>query len=541
MPSTRSGQSRRNPNIASKRPPVPVASKKKKPRSIPSFKRPRCNSKSSDDADSIINDTRSPDPTTTEVTSNPDPTTNNVTSNPDSTQPELLTDGDNELPTLQNYHTDAMMKKWTRSRCKEKLASSGFKGRASTDGRTEIRALIRRFEHLKMLIALALRCSFRTVNTIGGDVASHQDTNAYIHYREFAKRAHSPAMPHPDDPSISQKLGDYNRATGDGWSGLNADQRAVFDHDMLLALAGVPDLTEDDFESEDEENENGDGEIPIPQVTQLTDEEETRYRPIYEELVDHHKVVAKYGSDVPGMSDAKFTRRSLRCIQKYQRNLIADSVRHEFDFWLIASSSVPPIEPGTLTWCKVTTSLPVMTKWVTQKANFPTIFGAVSQGTSLMQAISNATGSHVIKPQPRKNRSDKEKVELGQALVDLLAKAGGRPSMPRGPNPGKTLAARKDRPIRIVQLEGSSLTKEDLEKGFTNMNASGRRRWKKDLDAKLFRFEIISSNQDDNERQGGVALDEGEEPPPVDSGGGSNAEVVSKGVSPEDHRSITED
>jgi hypothetical protein len=56
-----------------------------------------------------------------------------------------------ELPTLENYGTELIMKKWPPSRCKERLAQ-GFKGRATCqDGKTEIQALLRKFEHLKML------------------------------------------------------------------------------------------------------------------------------------------------------------------------------------------------------------------------------------------------------------------------------------------------------------------------------------------------------------------------------------------------------
>lgn len=70
-----------------------------------------------------------------------------------------------ELPTLQNYDTEAVRKQWPPSRCKEKLAE-GFRNRASIDGKAEIRALSRKWEHLKMLVALALRCSLRTVNKL---------------------------------------------------------------------------------------------------------------------------------------------------------------------------------------------------------------------------------------------------------------------------------------------------------------------------------------------------------------------------------------
>ncbi|EGG10755.1 uncharacterized protein MELLADRAFT_60252 [Melampsora larici-populina 98AG31] len=471
---------------------APAASQKKKPRAVRLRKRVRHNSDDSDLDDSAedTNNTRAqdPSPVITQSISN--------STQPHSSLLDISSDDTNELPTVENYNTEEMMKRWTPSRCKERL-SLKFKGRASKDGKEEIKALIRKYEHLKMMMALALRCSLRTVNK---QVAApkKQGQSAYLYFRIFGKQSHTDPMPHPDDDDITEKLGSYNRATGDNWSELNADQKAIFEHSMLLALAGVPDLAADHVEDDDDDQAQGDTEVLVPEVTQRTEEEEARYRPIYDELVNHDKVVARFGVSIPGMTDATFTRRSLRCIQKYQRDLIADSHRHEFDFWLVASSSVPPLQPGTLTWCKVTTTLPVMTKWVTQKANFPTIFGAVSQGTSLIQAVSQATGSHVIKSQPRKNKSDCEKVALGQELVRLLtATIGEKPrGLPRGPNIDKSLASRKDKPVRIVQLPGSTLTAEDLAKGFVEMNAAGRRRWQHDIDANLFQFQLIHKDKD---------------------------------------------
>ncbi|KAH9807282.1 hypothetical protein DFH28DRAFT_1139541, partial [Melampsora americana] len=194
-----------------------------------------------------------------------------------------VTSEDGELPTLTNYDKEEIMKLWPPSRCKQRLAL-GFKARASTDGQTEIQALIKKYQHLKMLIALALRTSLRTVNKIT-EASTKRQESAYLNYRLFARREQMETMPHPDDPDISPKLATYNQATGDAWSGLNADQRAVFEHSLLLALAGVPDLAADHIESDEEDQDGrGDSEVPIPEVTQLTKEEETRYRPIYEAL-----------------------------------------------------------------------------------------------------------------------------------------------------------------------------------------------------------------------------------------------------------------
>ncbi|KAH9814399.1 hypothetical protein DFH28DRAFT_894802 [Melampsora americana] len=513
MPSTRSGQGRNTAAPSKHRTsPATFASKNKKRPPVPSRKRPRHNSDATQqegsDGETIVS---SADPPPT-ITQPDDPLSRN-----------RVSDDNDELPSIENYDTEDMMKKWPRSRCKERLAI-GFQGRTSFNGRTEILALLRKFEHSKMMLALALRCSLRTVNKHAA-LVTKKDPDAYTNYRAFAKRTTVEPMPHPDDPDISQKLARYNQEIGDAWSALDSNQTAVFEHQMLLALAGVPDLAADHVESDNEDEGRGDRDVLVPEVTQLTEDEETRYRPIYDELVNHHKVVARFGAFIPGISDSKFTRRSLRCIQKYQRDLIADSYRHEFDFWLIASSSVPPLNTGTLTWCKVSTTLPIMTKWVTQKANFPTIFGAVSQGTSLIQAVSQATGSQTIKPLPRKNKSDSEKVNLGKELVQLLTATTGDTSqrLPRGSNLIKTLATRKDHPIRVVQLAGSTLTEEDLELGFVNMKAAGRRRWKHDLDANLFRFELI--NQGDSSEDHADAGDAQEEEVGAISGTGNNEDI----------------
>lgn len=103
------------------------------------------------------------------------------------------------------------------------------------------------------------------------------------------------------------------------------------------------------------------------------------------------------------------------------KQLNAESHRQEFDYWLVAASTVPPLNPGVTGWCKVYTSMPVMSKYVTLKANFPWVFGAVAQGTSIINAVSNCTG--VNKPvQPVVNSTDQEKKRIRGVLLEHLSK-----------------------------------------------------------------------------------------------------------------------
>ncbi|KAH9820642.1 hypothetical protein DFH28DRAFT_884563, partial [Melampsora americana] len=396
------------------------------------------------------------------------------------------------LPTLSNLTDPNIIRNWPQSRCKEELAKMRPNARKSISDlvRTEISAAFQKWEHTKLMICLATNITLRMFNKEIGLLSPSRKTSNYVNYLQFSKKNHLEFMPQTSDDSESvQQLVERNKRVGNGWTELNQDEQSVFGTRIMLALAGIPDLAADHGIEDGEEDTKGDQVISVPEVTKLTSDEEELYRPIYKRLVDHDVLVSKLGTTVPGITDKQFSRWSLRSIQKINQDLNAESHRQEFDYWLIAASTVPPLKPGVTGWCKVSTSMPVMSKYVTVKANFPTVFAAVAQGTSIIKAVSNCAGSN--KPvQPVVNPTDQEKKRVRGVLLDHLIKVvGKRPQQgfPQGEDP-QSIFIQRGIPARLELGNGSLLTPAELKLGFLKMNAEGRRKWEKDLERSKFRF-----------------------------------------------------
>ncbi|EGG04755.1 uncharacterized protein MELLADRAFT_88494 [Melampsora larici-populina 98AG31] len=400
----------------------------------------------------------------------------------------------NDLPTLTNQTDPTIIRKWPQSRCKEELAKMRPKANKSISDlvQTEIFAAFQKWEHTKLMICLASNITLRMFNKEIGLLSPSRKTSDYVNYLQFSKKNHSEIMPQPsDDPESVQQLVERNKRVGHGWSELNPDERGVFGTRIMLALAGIPDFAAEHDIEDGEEDTDGDKVIAVPEVTKLTSDEEELYRPLYEKLVDHDVLVSKLGTAVPGITDKQFSRRSLRSIQKINQSLNAESHRQEFDYWLVAASTVPPLNPGLTGWCKVYTSMPVMSKYVTIKANFPSVFAAVAQGTSIINAVSNCAGAN--KPvQPVVNSTDQEKKRIRGVLLEHLTSVkvvGKKPrqGFPQGEDP-QTIFIQRGIPARLQLDNGSLLTPSDLKLGFLKMNAEGRRKWEKDVETSKFRF-----------------------------------------------------
>ncbi|KAH9820219.1 hypothetical protein DFH28DRAFT_924711 [Melampsora americana] len=289
-----------------------------------------------------------------------------------------------------------------------------------------------------MLMALSLQCTLQTVNKLVGKCGKKTEASSYTWFLEFGKQALEDIMPPPNDPLVSEKFMDQTQASGDQWSGMNSDQKAIFDHQLLLALAGLPDLAADHVESDSEADVAGDTNVLIPE-------------------------------------------------------LLTNLYSHEFDFWLIAASSVPPLLPGTVRWCKLMSTLPIMTKWVFEKANFPTIFGTVAQGTPILHTIT----AQFLPLMPRPT-SEKMQAMTRRVLLMLSPSAklvDSKQSMPCGHDPGAVLAAQHT-PVHMVQFEGLFLPETLLKEGSTKMGATGCHLWKQDVQNELFRFELIDQIED---------------------------------------------
>lgn len=115
-----------------------------------------------------------------------------------------------------------------------------------------------------------------------------------------------------------------NVHNGHAWSALPEDGQHVFNTRLFHALSGVPDIGDYETDEDGEERDMGDKRVAESAVIKLTDEEETRYRPWYNKLVDLEKVKLSFALKDKGESLPKFQRRSQRCVRK-----IAHQVRNK--------------------------------------------------------------------------------------------------------------------------------------------------------------------------------------------------------------------
>lgn len=114
------------------------------------------------------------------------------------------------------------------------------------------------------------------------------------------------------------------------WGNYNAKERRVFHKDYFFALAGVPDLDSPD---------DSDSPATIPL---LTKEEEETYRPLYEKLVDHEKVMREQGVQ---HLEKNLNKKSLQCVRKVGKMvsaLLGSTFIYPFiDFTSLISASWP--------------------------------------------------------------------------------------------------------------------------------------------------------------------------------------------------------
>lgn len=119
----------------------------------------------------------------------------------------------------------------------------------------------------------------------------------------------------PSTVEENATLSTRNVNNGHAWTALSNNGQMVFSTRLFHALAGVPNL--EDYDTDDEPSSSvGDGKVGQTNVTVLTDDEEARYRPLYEELVDEERVAFTFARTRNGETLAKHQRKSLRCVRK---------------------------------------------------------------------------------------------------------------------------------------------------------------------------------------------------------------------------------
>ncbi|EGF97931.1 uncharacterized protein MELLADRAFT_84146 [Melampsora larici-populina 98AG31] len=184
----------------------------------------------------------------------------------------------------------------------------------------------------------------------------------------------------------------------------------------FFALAGIPNLDR----PTDEEPEP---DRAAPQVPLLTLEDEEKYCPIYDELVDHAKVIWCEGKCHSGKDMNKL---SLKRVRQLGKLLARDGDQLKFKYVFLAASAHPPAKDTGTGWSRKYTSVPAITKWADCEIGLSRVFATVAQGESMIKAISHNQHTTAKKkskaststqmPQP----SDVLKTELARALNQQL-------------------------------------------------------------------------------------------------------------------------
>lgn len=140
----------------------------------------------------------------------------------------------------------------------------------------------------------------------------------------------------------SQPLVSRNVIVGEGWSNLDADEKAVFEAPLFFALAGLPDYSEMHNGCVQNRSQNqatsATNSIGLT-IHKLNDREEERYRPIFERLVDMERVTARQGE---AFDEADHKRKALRALEKVHHH-VCILLYYPHSHYVGASSSINDI------------------------------------------------------------------------------------------------------------------------------------------------------------------------------------------------------
>ncbi|KAH9817962.1 hypothetical protein DFH28DRAFT_888758 [Melampsora americana] len=221
---------------------------------------------------------------------------------------------ENSLPlkeiTLQNYHK--VMKFWPLNQIKEQLAQqSNSNHQIGAPVIAEAQAILESFEHRLHMMAMVAGVN---VDKLKEGLAGASNTdNHWRRWLSFAKDANKYPMPHRGAPDASEKLALRNSANSNAYNALTADELAVFTSPYFYALGGYPDYS---AVSVMQDIISGNTLTIVPKVPKLSNEDEEKFRPIYNKLVDMNKVEKDRALNTPSTSPGKEEKCSLQCIRK---------------------------------------------------------------------------------------------------------------------------------------------------------------------------------------------------------------------------------
>ncbi|KAH9818793.1 hypothetical protein DFH28DRAFT_888051 [Melampsora americana] len=422
--------------------------------------------------------------------SNPLPTPSSTQQPPQSSnfQSESYLDMDITELTLQNYHQ--AMKYWPLGRIQQQLARQRSANHQLSEAViAEGQAVMEHMEHTIHMIAMVSGVSLsklkRSLGLLGGTHAE----NPWHRWLSFAQEANKYPMPVRGDPNASEILTYRNQSNAKTYQGLDDDEYDVFTSKVFYALGGYPDYSA--ISVTEDSNVFGDSSTLVPEVPKLSPEDELRYRPIYERLVDQKKVARDRELNTPASSASKEEKRSLQCIKKIAHQLVRDHHVVGLYYYIIACSNNASGDG----WCREYTTRDEMSQWLSAKAQFQHIFPLYCQNGSTFEEI-KAIANNGNAPMPRakvsNNQCNIDKKILTMKLNEMLLKVVGEAKYPsRGfPKVADPISALVERRIDVTieRDVDAHLSNEEFLKGFTGMPAKARRHWLLDIEEGKFRL-----------------------------------------------------
>ncbi|EGG09953.1 uncharacterized protein MELLADRAFT_95218 [Melampsora larici-populina 98AG31] len=243
--------------------------------------------------------------------------------------------------TLQNIST--IGRTWMGSRVQAMInAREKYASHIPSEILSAAKIARHNYRKAKLLFAGLAKVKLETLeDKLGEGVTNPRSRDAFRRFMAYGKDSLKLRM--PLNGGERMVLAVRNKKAGRLWTETyTTDQRRVFMDKYFFALAGIPNL---DRPTDEEPEPDG----AAPQVPLLTLEDEEKYRPIYDELVDHAKVIRCEGKCHSGKD---MNKRSLKRVRQLGKLLARDGDRLKFKYAFLAASAHPPAKDTGTGWSR---------------------------------------------------------------------------------------------------------------------------------------------------------------------------------------------
>ncbi|EGG07683.1 uncharacterized protein MELLADRAFT_71666 [Melampsora larici-populina 98AG31] len=383
------------------------------------------------------------------------------------------------FPGLEMDTFEESLDDWTVVALRQNIAKQG-----STLSRPapEIDALVKtiRLQYEKRMLMAALMGGLPEVVvwSIVGEGGRKGYSNCWIRFLGFCKLALDEQLP----PRANKEAwATRNTKVSNIWKKFSDNEKMVFRDPFFFALGNLPDLTyiePEDVSGEDKEQvlsmHHLEAESSPPKVLQLSEADRLKYQPIFDRLVDVKKLHTCHGQPEPTSSVATLQKRSLTELKKAHHDFSVVCQRYQITYYLTA------VGCGSFEgWRQVYSNNVPFADWAAKIAKVPSKFATYIHGKTVSKEIEGAKFQ-----QP----SDERKTRLTRELNSLVDAVYRGNIFPKVPDPEGELELR-GWPIRIIQKEGSLLSKDALKAGHRKAKDSTRQLWLKDIENKNFVIE----------------------------------------------------